>query len=300
MLLHSLMARNKNQHRQQPWFAHSSKLTRCLARLLHANVALYTLRYEPAADSSSAANVRRRFEREARLEREIEMLEWRVREVLLAPAWAAATALVGDAQFAGVGLLLIGCCADVRGLVGGPVERWEVVDGGVGREVAALTVAADRKRDVGEDIGEVVLRGERLADSAVGRGGDATKQLDEDSPVLRGGASSLLASGDDDNQDISDLGDGTIVTSRRAGDPRPQSPPPNTAERQPIDFSLEEAAKSAKVAKSNDGNRDITNRGSSKDIAGRKLKAEDKSKTRSKVKKKGKKNVIDDLFAGFG
>ncbi|ETN40221.1 uncharacterized protein HMPREF1541_04497 [Cyphellophora europaea CBS 101466] len=172
-LLATLHARNKNQHRAQLWFKWLNLLRRRVAELLRLEVELFELRYGGRGDTGAgvgvdmgvgAREVRRRFEREGILEERKGEVEGWVRERVLPGASVAVSGLVGDGQFAGIGLVLMGVLADVRALVGGPLERVAEMearaDGGRGVLLTTRQAAEDDEDGRAEDTGQVVQRRE--------------------------------------------------------------------------------------------------------------------------------------------
>ena len=76
-----------------------------------------------ASGSRGALNVqdvRKRFEREAQIRREKEVWTAWVRESLVPSAYLGFSGLVGDQQFANLGVVLMGVLADVMSVVGAP------------------------------------------------------------------------------------------------------------------------------------------------------------------------------------
>lgn len=133
--------------------------------------------YEAPAGEAEKMRLRLALERELK-GKKAEVERW-LREVVVPKAWAAFMGLVGDGQFAGLGLVLVGVVADVMGFVGGCEEgEAEGVAAGmsvagdvamkevdVGYQDEGATAVGNARRGAGpgrettmEDIGEVVQR----------------------------------------------------------------------------------------------------------------------------------------------
>lgn len=120
-----------------------------------------------AAALSSAKEVRARFEREAQVRREKEVWNEWIREVLIPRAYVAFTGLVGDTQFANLGVALVGVLADVVAAVGLPVKvdegdrvslKEDVRGGGKAGTEKARTLTATSRMVTGRMSGELVER----------------------------------------------------------------------------------------------------------------------------------------------
>lgn len=134
LLLTRIHHRNKNQHRNQPFYKHLNLLLRSLSRLIKIHEASTypapstitkkstskststSASNEPAA--SSAEQTRLSFERQAELRSQREVLESWIRETLVPGCYVAFSSLVADTQFANLGVVLMGCLADVVEVVG--------------------------------------------------------------------------------------------------------------------------------------------------------------------------------------
>ncbi|KAK5083165.1 RNase MRP subunit [Lithohypha guttulata] len=166
LLLHLAIRRNKNQHRAQPFFKYLSLLHKSLARLLTITKSLAAVSAQPATTSDQ---VRRKFEKEASLRSQREVLEEHVREVLVPKCYVTFSTVVADSQFANLGVVLMGLLAEVAagahgvGLpsgVGGVEDeassrkgRREGVEIGSPGSLLGLST-----RVTGEDQGEVIER----------------------------------------------------------------------------------------------------------------------------------------------
>ena len=122
-LLQQLHVRHKNQHRSQSWFKSLNLLRRSLRHLYDLKLALLAL-LQPspteAPKQRSAEAVRHAFARESDLGAKQEGLQVWIREVVLAKCYAAFSTVVADAQFAPLGVVLMGVAGDVGGVVGLP------------------------------------------------------------------------------------------------------------------------------------------------------------------------------------
>ncbi|ETI23326.1 hypothetical protein G647_05126 [Cladophialophora carrionii CBS 160.54] len=121
-LLDKLWVRNKNQHRTQPWWRTLSSLRKGTSRLMALEDEERRLKSESQllGSHSRGHHVRKRFERESQLRTEKEAwVQW-VREVLLPKAYIGFSSLVGDTQFANLGVVLVGVLADIVSVTGAP------------------------------------------------------------------------------------------------------------------------------------------------------------------------------------
>ncbi|KAL2429047.1 hypothetical protein ABEF95_012476 [Exophiala dermatitidis] len=120
-LLDQIWARNKNQHRSQPWWKSLGMLRKAITHLVAMDEAEHSLKLlQGSVASIDAKQVRQRFEQETQIRREREVWHGWMREVLVPRAYVGFTALVADTQFAALGVVLVGILADVMGVVGAP------------------------------------------------------------------------------------------------------------------------------------------------------------------------------------
>lgn len=129
--LDKIWARNKNQHRNQPWWKTLSMLRKAVARLsgLGSEERLVQAQAHVLGSTSNAQDVRKRFDRETQLRREQEVWRSWIRQVLVPKAYLGFSSLVGDVQFANLGVVLIGLLADVVSIVGSPTGDEESGEG---------------------------------------------------------------------------------------------------------------------------------------------------------------------------
>ncbi|OCT55034.1 hypothetical protein CLCR_02977 [Cladophialophora carrionii] len=123
-LLDKIWVRNKNQHRTQPWWRTLSSLRKATSRLTALEDEERRLKSESRllGSHSRGHHVRKRFERESQLRTEKEAwVQW-VREVLLPKAYIGFSSLVGDTQFANLGVVLVGVLADIVSVTPAPAR----------------------------------------------------------------------------------------------------------------------------------------------------------------------------------
>lgn len=166
LLLNLIIRRNKNQHRAQPFFKHLCLLRSSLVRLLSVQGQLEATLGLPA---TKAEEVRKKFEREANLRSQKEVLEEHGREVLVPKCYVTFSGLVTDSQFGNLGIVLIGLLSEVAvGEDGLGLMRNDEID------VTVVDVRGERAL-MTEDVGEKVERG--LKASLLGR---STRMTGED------------------------------------------------------------------------------------------------------------------------
>ena len=176
-LLDSIFVRHKNQHRSQAWWKPMSLLRKSLRKY----VALETRENElknPVRAVEDAKAVRRRFELEAQVRREREMLGAWISETLCPRCYVTFSGVVADTQFANLGVVLMGVLAEIGSVVGLPqglesaADRYADVVRGIqdakrrSRSVTAYgvqVVGAERGTLVeriyeSDDLGEVIER----------------------------------------------------------------------------------------------------------------------------------------------
>ena len=177
-ILTALHHRSKNQHRRSTWWRHASAFRRQVSRLAaELSGAFAAERGAGAGASRDAARraveaaARRRARREgARRSAEARVRFWRARCV--ARWWAAFAAVAADAQFAPLGLVLLGVLAEVCALVGvGDALGMEVGEGEMVQEEEVVV-------EEGEDVG---IRVEREENSGMKHDSDEpTVHLEDD------------------------------------------------------------------------------------------------------------------------
>ncbi|KAK5061354.1 hypothetical protein LTR84_007896 [Exophiala bonariae] len=217
-LLNSLFVRNKNQHRNQLWWKPFCLLRNATRKF----VSLQTRETElqnPApvnatAPVSAAKDFRRRFELEAQVRREREIVgEW-IREVLCPRCYVVFSGVVADTQFANLGVVLMGVLSEIAGVVGLPRsrtaetdERESLMQHAQATKKQARTLTAHSLHVTGpdrgnlvervydsDDLGEVV---ERQKDSPQGKGSTTRGHTDDDTwlPPLSAAAEAVVDEG---------------------------------------------------------------------------------------------------------
>lgn len=133
-LLDSIFVRNKNQHRSQAWWKPFALLRNALRKFMALETRESELknpvRTEVDGQIVDAREVRRRFDLEAQVRREREIVgEW-IRETLCPPCYVTFSSLVADTQFANLGVVLVGALSEIAGVVGLPRGSGTEVDEG--------------------------------------------------------------------------------------------------------------------------------------------------------------------------
>lgn len=162
-LIDQIWARNKNQHRAQPWWKSLGMLRKAIAHIMALDESDRSLRLQ--SNVLDAKEVRKRLEQETEIRRERDVwVDWS-REVLVPRAYVGFTTLVGDSQFAVLGVALVGILADIMSVVGAPMrlesvgEEGQKKESSTGRPQAGVrTLAATSLRGTGVQTGEVVER----------------------------------------------------------------------------------------------------------------------------------------------
>lgn len=285
VLLDRIWVRNKNQHRTQPWWRSLSLLRKAIANFITLEDEERMLQSQAKGSGSviNAQEVRKRFERETQLRREKDVwIDW-LREVLVPKAYLDFSVPVGDTQFANLGVVLIGVLADVMKVVGAPKKQLDVADdgpqstvitntnqGGNGNKSQRLTATSLRVTGIqsgelverqydSDDVGEVV---ERKRNNTVGGRDEEQRESDEPSSHRQ-----IATPADPSSQQLEPESTCETLTSIDADaglPPRKSQPTTDTAP------------------------------ASTKEPEAKKAKPKDKTK-----KGRGKKNAIDDLFAGL-
>jgi ribonuclease MRP protein subunit RMP1 len=246
---------------------------------------------------SSGQTVRKRFERESQLRTEKEAwAEW-IREVLLPKAYLGFSGLVGDTQFANLGVVLMGVLADIVSVTGAPKpcegsddglgstkiagtrQGQEVVVNGEARmlEATSLRVTGLQSGEIierqydSDDMGEIVERNTSDED-AKRRQIVASNEKEEAANTPSDGGDSRTASS-------------TTLVSKKLKQQRPDTP------------KIQSALASAQVATGRVIVSDETmaqKRSESVTQVAEKANKSKQGKSKSK-----RKNAIDDLFAGL-
>ncbi|KIW71253.1 hypothetical protein PV04_03438 [Phialophora macrospora] len=298
-LLDKIWVRNKNQHRTQPWWRTISSLRKATSRLetLEDEERRLKSATQVPGSLSSGQYVRQRFERESQLRTEKEAwAEW-IREVLLPKAYLGFSGLVRDAQFANLGVVLMGVLADIVSVTGAPkpseesedgLGRTKTAGGRQGQEVDATGEArrleATSLRVTGLQSGELIERqydsddmGEIVERNTSDEGAKRMQIIDSNegeeaaNTQIDGGASRTASS--------------TTSVSKKQKQKRPDTP------------KIRSATASAQLAT---GRMTV----SGEAVAQGKSESATKSAEKASKPKQGKprtkrKNAIDDLFAGL-
>lgn len=131
-LLDSLFVRNKNQHRNQLWWKPFSLLRAAVRKFVilqrREDELRNPVRTKATGPVTDAKETRRRFELEAQLRRERELVGERIREVLGPRCYVVFSGIVADTQFANLGLVLMGVLSEIAGVVGLPQGLGAEVD----------------------------------------------------------------------------------------------------------------------------------------------------------------------------
>jgi hypothetical protein len=131
-LIDSIFVRNKNQHRSQAWWKPFSLLRNALRKFttleMREGELKNPVRTEADVQVVDSKDVRRRFELEAQVRREREIVgEW-IRETLCPWCYVTFSSLVADTQFANLGVVLVGSVSEIAGVVGLPQGSGTEVD----------------------------------------------------------------------------------------------------------------------------------------------------------------------------
>ncbi|KIX10373.1 uncharacterized protein Z518_01455 [Rhinocladiella mackenziei CBS 650.93] len=259
-ILDQIWIRNKNQHRTQSWSKSLILLRKAVTKVVDLEEEERLLRGQinggGAIGGMDAKEIRKRFEQETQVRREKGVWTDWIREMLVPRAYVGFTGLVGDSQFANLGVVLVGILGDVMSAVGPPTildEEEESRSGVVTREgekmsrtmadeeygktkarsptTSSLRVTGLQSGEIvgrmydGDDFGEVV---ERRKDKNSEQGNDASREEDAAAPAAPASASASEVEDthiDIDAQDRNVDGDGPMLTH----DPKPvqhQSHPP--------------------------------------------------------------------------
>ncbi|KAK5942150.1 RNase MRP subunit [Knufia obscura] len=264
-LLTLIHRRNKNQHHSQPFFKHLNILRRSLRRLLAIQTELDKLSHETIRNPN---RVRWRFEREATLRSQRDVVGEYLREIVVPACYGGFGGLVGDGQFANLGVVLFGCLGEVvmgREGVGGPKGEEGEVEGGRYELVGGRAVGGRAVESRGEEAGR--------ARSLVGR---STRVTGEDQgEVIERVYESGDGGGDEVGVPMPREEEGGLAMSTGAQE-----------EQQPVE-------KESEISTSVKASRSIH----ASEIPAKKRRR-DESETKSKKKKK-RKDAIDDLFSGL-
>jgi ribonuclease MRP protein subunit RMP1 len=333
-LLDQIWARNKNQHRTQPWWKWLGTLRKAITQLVILGDRQSQLRQQATGTGTGtvdAKTVRKRFEQEAQIRRERDVCNERIREVLVPRCYVGFTGLVADKQFANLGVVLVGVLADVMSVVGAPTPSREEDtspsaegDGeGVSMKMkmngkpTSLTVTATSLRITGLQGGQLV---ERMYDSDdAGEVVERTKKEDEtqipsdQTPRPRPTSTSTSTStstrprpksidgtaADAHQSDLTELAtanneEGVDTDGNQAAEQGSQSRQTEAPALSASDATTPHAESSLRS--------DLTSESRKSTSRSRDRPTSDTSKTgkgKEKKRKKVKRNAIDDLFAGL-
>ncbi|KAK5442598.1 Ribonuclease MRP protein subunit rmp1 [Exophiala xenobiotica] len=329
-LLDQIWARNKNQHRTQPWWKLLGILRKAITQLATLDDKQSQLRQRATETGTGtgtidAKTVRKRFEQEAQIRRERDVCNGRIREVLVPRCYVGFTGLVADKQFANLGVVLVGVLADVMSVVGPPTpskeEDTSTSAEGDGEGVSmkmkmngkptSLTVTATSLRITGLQSGELV---ERMYDSDdAGEVVERTNKKEETqtpsdpaprprpaSTSTRPRPKSINGTAADANQsDLAELTaandeEGVDIDGNQAAEQGSQSPQTEAPALSASDATTPHAESSLRS--------NLTSEPRKSTSRSRDRPTSDTSKTgkgKEKKRKKGKRNAIDDLFAGL-
>ncbi|KAI1627086.1 hypothetical protein EDD37DRAFT_605914 [Exophiala viscosa] len=277
-LLDKIWVRNKNQHRTQIWWKSLGMLRKAITTLVALNDEEQHLRQQTGTGAGStmdAKQVRKLFEQESQIRRDREIWNEWIRETLLPRAYLGFSGLVADTQFAHLGVVLVGILADVMSVVGPPTAPKDDQKNTLQAESKSkpMSLKAISLRVTGPQSGEIV---ERMYDSddlgeVVERTADAGEGTDDDTGAMIRRTdtpshtdSNTLASGIQEPA-------GPVASHDDAGeDSSTSTAKPHAADAPP--------------------SRDTSKKPPPKPTS---------SKITKGKKQKGKKNAIDDLFAGL-
>ncbi|KAK7902991.1 Ribonuclease MRP protein subunit rmp1 [Exophiala xenobiotica] len=331
-LLDQIWARNKNQHRTQPWWKLLGILRKAITELVILDDRQSQLRQQATGTGTGtgivdAKTVRTRFEQEAQIRRERDVCSERIREVLVPRCYVGFTGLVADKQFANLGVVLVGVLADVMSVVGPPTpskeENTSTSAEGDGEDVStkmkmngkptSLTVTATSLRITGLQSGQLV---ERMYDSDdAGEVVERTKKEDETqmpsdqtprprptstSTSTRPRPKSIDGTAADAHQSgLTELAtakdkEGVDTDGNQAAEQGSQSRQTEAPALSALDATTPQAESSLRS--------DLTSEPRKSTSRSRDRPTSDTSKTgkgKERKRKKGKRNAIDDLFAGL-
>ncbi|KIV85536.1 hypothetical protein PV11_01221 [Exophiala sideris] len=288
-LLDKIWVRNKNQHRTQTWWKSLGMLRKAVTTLVAFNDEENHLRQQPGAGpprTMDASQVRKRFEQESQSRRDRDIWNEWIRETLLPRAYLGFTGLIADTQFAHLGVVLVGILADVMSVVGAPTalkdEQTSILQSGskskpTSLKATSLRVTGPQSGELVErmydsdDMGEVVERKDAHDGTTANVDDTRSTKAAESLPHKASPHADDGVTADEIDQDMH-IEDTPATTPSASKD---VSTIPTLKSRPTDSFSTRKSSK-APPAKST----------SSKSI-------------KDKTKKKGKKNAIDDLFAGL-
>lgn len=172
-LLDSLFVRNKNQHRNQLWWKPFSLLRNAVQKVMrlkrHESELQSLVPVKAAAPASAAQDFRHRFELEAQVRRDREVLCGWIRDVLCPRCYVVFSGIVADTQFANLGVVLMGVLSEIAGAVGLPQapaaetdNREDVMQHAQGAANQARSLTAQSLHVTGPEKGTLV---ERVYDS---------------------------------------------------------------------------------------------------------------------------------------
>ncbi|KAK5191292.1 Ribonuclease MRP protein subunit rmp1 [Exophiala xenobiotica] len=329
-LLDQIWARNKNQHRTQPWWKLLGILRKAITQLAILDERQSQLRQQATGTGTGAGiidakTVRKRFEQEAQIRRERDVCNERIREVLVPRCYVGFTGLVADKQFANLGVVLVGVLADVMSVVGPPTPSKEEntstsAEGDrenvkmkmkMNGKPTSLTVTATSLRITGlqsgqlvermydsDDAGEVVERSKKEDETQIPS--DQTPRPRPTSTSTRPRPKSIDGTAADAHQsDLTELAtakdkEGVDTDGNQAAEQGSQSRQAEAPALSALDATTPQAESSLRS--------DLTSEPRKSTSRSRDRPTSDTSKTgkgKEKKRKKGTRNAIDDLFAGL-
>ncbi|KIW57581.1 hypothetical protein PV05_06122 [Exophiala xenobiotica] len=311
-LLDQVWARNKNQHRTQPWWRSLGILKKAITQLVVLDGKQRQLRQRATA-AVDAKTVRKRFEQEAQIRIERDVWNERIREVLVPRAYVGFTGLVADKQFANLGVVLVGVLADVMSVVGAPTPSKEETSTSPQEDVEDVYVShqpngkprsltATSLRITGLQGGELV---ERMYDSD--DAGEVIERTEKDEtpsdqrrrsisttrgPKSMDGTAADATKSDPTELTASNDKEDADIGGSQADEEGPQTPQTEAQALSALGAATSHADSSLRSNLRSEP-RASTSRGRDRPTS-----TTSKS-SKEKKKKKGKKNAIDDLFAGL-
>lgn len=268
-IINLIIRRNKNQHRNQPFFKCLCLLRRSLLRLNLVTSRLSDLS-RTTISSKTSEQVRHTFEIEARLRSQREVLDEHIREVLAPQCYVTFSGLVADSQFGNLGVVLVAFLSELvcspEGV--GPMRAIQDDESSLNKADSeeettkswtpdwSRSLIVTSTRATGEDQGEIV---ERVYDRDVSS---------KERSVISGTANAEP-----------EFARSLVVKTERGEDQNVQSRA-RTTTREPIEkpSNLKQLSgmEGTKISKSDPAD-----------------------SLRLKAKKKQRKNAIDDLFSGL-
>ncbi|KAK4945137.1 Ribonuclease MRP protein subunit rmp1 [Elasticomyces elasticus] len=266
-------------------------LRKAITTLIAFNDEEHHLRQQHGAGPAGpmdASQVRKRFEQESQIRRNREIWNEWIRETLLPRAYLGFTGLVADTQFAHLGVVLVGILADVMSVAGTPTalkgEQALRAASSTESRSKPTSLKATSLRVTGSQSGELV---ERMYDSD--DMGEVIERTDAD---------------DGKPANVDD----TRTTRAAVSLPHKASPHANddiATDGIGQDMHIEDTPATTPSASKDESTIPTSNSRPTNSLSSRKsskappAKSTSSKSTKDKTKKKGKKNAIDDLFAGL-